>query len=218
MRLARPTVTGLVAALTLALAVPAASHAGYGRLSTVSVRADGGGTGGGASQRPSGSGDGHFLAFESSATNLVAGATDTNADFDVFLRDRAGGTTALVSHAYGMPSVAADAISSSPLVSGDSRWVAYVSQADDLVAGQSPGTGDDYVFLYDRDTGANVLVDHSTSSGPRPETARAPSLGSEHGWPIRRLHVVGDERRGRRRKWRTGRVRLRPHDQAEQAR
>ena len=44
---------------------------------------------------PSISGDGRFIAFQSSAANLVAG--DTNGVADVFVRDRALGTTERVS-------------------------------------------------------------------------------------------------------------------------
>jgi Tol biopolymer transport system component len=58
-----------------------------GATSRVSVD-NAGSEGNGDSLRPAVSGDGSVLAFESSATNLVAG--DTNRFTDVFVRDRAG--------------------------------------------------------------------------------------------------------------------------------
>jgi len=48
-----------------------------------------------ASRSPAISADGRLVAFESWASNLVAG--DTNGKLDVFVRDRATGTTTLVS-------------------------------------------------------------------------------------------------------------------------
>ena len=49
----------------------------------------------GYSDNPTISADGHVVAFSSAASNLVSG--DTNNLRDVFARDRATGTTALVS-------------------------------------------------------------------------------------------------------------------------
>src|SRR5258706_3361463 len=61
-----------------------------GTIERVSVDS-GGAQGNDASVDPLISPDGRYVAFESSATNLVAGAT--NAAADVFLRDRLAGTT-----------------------------------------------------------------------------------------------------------------------------
>ena len=49
----------------------------------------------GASDNPSTSSDGRYVAFESFATNLVA--NDTNTDKDIFVHDRQTGTTTRVS-------------------------------------------------------------------------------------------------------------------------
>src|SRR5690349_21560988 len=57
------------------------------------------------------SGDGRFIAFESLATNLIAG--DTNARRDVFVRDRIGGTTERVSVATGGGQANGDSFNSS---------------------------------------------------------------------------------------------------------
>jgi hypothetical protein len=58
-------------------------------VSSGSVQGDSGSVG------PSTSGDGRWVAFESPARNLVAG--DTNATWDVFVRDQVSGTTIRVS-------------------------------------------------------------------------------------------------------------------------
>src|SRR5262245_932242 len=96
----------------------------------------------GPSEKPAISADGRIVAFPSSATNLVTG--DHNGFQDVFVRDRAAGTTTRVSEAVdgeaNGPSLAA-------LVSADGRVVAYSSDASNLVAGDRNANLD--VFLTD---------------------------------------------------------------------
>ena len=66
---------------------------------------------------PAISADGRFVAFSSSATNLVAG--DSNDVNDVFVRDRQANTTTRVS--VGLAGANADGGSDSPSISGDGR-------------------------------------------------------------------------------------------------
>ncbi len=73
--------------------------------------------------------DGRFVAFSSAASNLVAG--DTNSRVDVFVRDRQSGQTSRVSLASGGGQSDADSLQ--PTLSAEGRWVAFVSQAHDLV-------------------------------------------------------------------------------------
>src|SRR5438477_435698 len=77
------------------------------------------------------SADGRFVAFMSSASNLVAG--DTNGSDDIFVRDRQSGTTERMSVATG----GAQGNNSSylPSISADGRFVAFASTAFNLVAG-----------------------------------------------------------------------------------
>jgi len=96
------------------------------------------------STRPSISADGRFVAFDSSATNLVPG--DTNSSLDVFLRDRTAGTTIRISVASDGSQ--GDASSFSPAISANGRFVTYVSDASNLVAGDTNNTRD--IFVYDR--------------------------------------------------------------------
>ncbi len=101
--------------------------------------------------------DGRFVAFASDATNLVAG--DTNGATDVFVRDRATGTTERVSvdSAGGESKGGKIRIGGIyPWLSADGRYVAFVGYGDDLVAGDSNGAAD--VFVHDRTTGATERV------------------------------------------------------------
>ncbi len=82
---------------------------------------------------PAISGDGRFVAFKSSATNLVAG--DNNGVNDIFVHDRQATSTERVS----IDSGANEANSSSefPSISADGRFVAFLSTASNLVAGDT---------------------------------------------------------------------------------
>jgi hypothetical protein len=99
---------------------------------------------------------GRFVAFESSATNLVAG--DTNETFDVFLRDRTNAITSRVSLAAN--GAQGDDFSISPALSADARHVAFVSNASNLVAGDTNGFAD--AFVRDRRLGTTSRVSVAT--------------------------------------------------------
>jgi len=109
--------------------------------------------------------DGRWIAFTSAAANLVTGQIDTNGGIDVFLRDRTGGTTILVSRSTASATQSGNGPSyPTPAVSEDGRWVAFSSSATDLVSGQTPSLGTSNVFLFDRLTGTTTLVSHSSAS------------------------------------------------------
>ncbi len=106
---------------------------------------------------PTISGDGHFIAFRSAASNLVPG--DTNAVSDVFLHDTQAGTTERISVASDGTQGNGD--SYGPSISADGGFVAYRSAASNLVTGDSNGKDD--IFRYDRQarTTERVSVDGS---------------------------------------------------------
>jgi len=87
--------------------------------------------------------DGHLVCFVSSATNLVAG--DTNARSDVFVRDRNLLTTTLISRTPG--GAPGNGRTNVCAIAADSGHVAFNSNATDLVAGDSNGSDD--IFVYD---------------------------------------------------------------------
>ena len=88
--------------------------------------------------------DGRYIVFESVATNLVLG--DTNGVFDVFVRDRLNGTTERVS--IGSGGAQGNNRSGEPSMSADNRYVAFLSDASNLVPGDTNGVRD--VFVRDR--------------------------------------------------------------------
>jgi Tol biopolymer transport system component len=100
---------------------------------------------------PSPSADGNFVAFASSAANLVTG--DTNAVNDVFVRDRSGATTERISvGANGTQSACA---STMPAMTPDARYVVFVSCG----ALAAPASGDQSeIYRYDRTNGILELV------------------------------------------------------------
>ena len=106
---------------------------------------------------PSLSADGRYVAFVSEASNLVPG--DTNHFRDVFVHDRQTGATTRVSvnSAGGQGDASSYQLgSASPSISADGRYVAFVSEASNLVAGDTNDTED--VFVHDRQTGATTRV------------------------------------------------------------
>jgi Tol biopolymer transport system component len=111
----------------------------------------------GSSSGGSVSADGRYVAFDSEATNLVAG--DTNGRWDVFVRDPRTGRTERVSVNSGAAQASHDSYDGS--VSADGRYVAFESVAANLVAGDTNGATD--VFVHDRHTGRTERV--SVTSG-----------------------------------------------------
>lgn len=107
--------------------------------------------------------DGRYLAYLTSATNVLAGVVDANDRDDVYLFDRTTGTTALASHAAGIASTTADdqANLNAGSVSADGAWVTYTTRARNAIADVNDLNGADDVLLYERDTGTSRLVTRS---------------------------------------------------------
>jgi len=119
------------------------------------------------------SADGRFVAFHSSATNLVAG--DTNAAQDVFVRDLQTNTTERVSVAAG--GAQGNGSAGAPSISSDGRFVAFYGQATNLVAGDTNGNQD--IFVRDRQSGTTQRVS-LTSSGAEPSgDSYAPAISGD---------------------------------------
>jgi len=101
---------------------------------------------------PSISANGRLIAFESEATNLAP--PDPNGEWDIFIRDRAAGTTRLVTMApNGDP---ADLGSVWPELTPDGRYIVFASEATNLVPGDTNGTDD--IFLHDRVGGVTIRI------------------------------------------------------------
>jgi len=116
----------------------------------VSVTSDGT-QGNNANSLPSISGDGRYVAFYSSASNLVA--DDTNEYGDIFLHDTQTGATTRVSVASDGTQGNNHSVSSS--ISADGRYVAFSSSASNLVAGDNAYSD---IFVHDTQTGTTTRV------------------------------------------------------------
>lgn len=103
------------------------------------------------------SADGRYVAFRSSATNLVAG--DDNGTWDVFVRDREAGITFRVSES---PSgVSGNGESNWLMISNNGRFIAYSTVASNL--GPVDTNGDPDVYLYDRVDRTTELISRNAS-------------------------------------------------------
>jgi Tol biopolymer transport system component len=106
----------------------------------------------GRSDFPSMSADGRFVAFWSTAGNLVPG--DINGVRDIFVHDRETGKTEIVSK--DSTGIIGNKASNYPTISADGRFVVFESFADNLVPNDTNGTTD--IFVHDRETGKTEIV------------------------------------------------------------
>jgi Tol biopolymer transport system component len=122
------------------------------------------------SDDPALSADGRFVAFHSDASHLVPG--DTNGLGDVFVRDRRTGRTERVS--VSTRGVQGDRDGGSPALSADGRFVAFHSEATNLVPGDTNGKRD--VFVRDRQAGTTERVSVSTAGGQANDYSYTPAI------------------------------------------
>jgi Tol biopolymer transport system component len=126
----------------------------------------------GASHASDISADGRYVAFESSATDVVESAGYDNEVGDIYVRDRLLGETYLVSVGLdglgpsllpvdgGDEVTPADGASAKPSISPDGRYVAFQSDATNLVAGDTNG----YQDVFVRDLVDEIIVRMSVRS------------------------------------------------------
>ena len=132
--------------------------------------------GSGQSQEGVISADGRYVAFVSSANNLVAG---DSGQWDIFVRDLVLDTTTRVS--LNTAGGQANASSGTCSISSDGRYVQYRSNASNLVTGDTNGVMD--MFVYDRTAGTTTRVSVS-SSGTQSNGS------SDNGWMSSDGHYV----------------------------
>jgi Tol biopolymer transport system component len=138
----------------------------------VSVDVDGN-DGDGASLRPCITPDGRYVVFQSDATDLVAG--DINGAADVFIRDLSLQTTARVSLDH--TGLDGDGASRVPSISADGRYVAFISNATDLVIGDGNGVAD--IFVRDLQTGTNERVSVNSLGGDPDLNSWTPDISAD---------------------------------------
>lgn len=135
--------------------------------------------GNGASRNISLSANGNYMAFESLATNLVSstslGGEDTNNESDIFVYDIALCETERIS--LSSAQVQADSDSYAPSISNDGRYVAFSSDATNLVADDTNGFRD--IFVFDRTSGTTVRASLSSMNEQGFENSNMPEIAGD---------------------------------------
>lgn len=164
----------LTAAIGLFTVAPAAA-ALAGRTVPVSVN-DKGDLGDGVSFSQFISADGRFVAFESQSANLSP--LDLNGEFEIFVRDlETSRTERITTGPLGLDS---DYSSGQPVLSADGRFVAFSSEATNLVLGDTNDSDDIFVFDRQKKTIERVsLPTGVTSSDPIGGLGKQATGGSE---------------------------------------
>ncbi|MBN1629532.1 MAG: cell wall-binding repeat-containing protein [Thermoleophilia bacterium] len=126
---------------------------------------------------PSISSDGRYVAFDSPSSGLWLG--DTNGKWDVFVRDRVANTTTRVS--ISSTGVQGNDDSEEPSISGTGRYVAFESDASNLVGGDTNGCSD--VFIHDRTTGVTERVSIA-NSGAQANSGSSGASVNDNGWYV----------------------------------
>jgi Tol biopolymer transport system component len=111
---------------------------------------------------PSMSADGRYVAFHAGDGSLVP--NDRNQDSDVFVRDLTTGTTEMISARHpALPSLTPNGLTTfgAASISGDGRYIAFVSDADNLVSNDTNKCQD--VLARDLVSGTNWLVSTATN-------------------------------------------------------
>jgi Tol biopolymer transport system component len=121
------------------------------------------------------SADGRYVAFDSTASNLVAG---DGGFADIFVRDRVAGTTERISQTAGGTGGNADSIR--PHISGDGRWVVFATSATNLVP--SAANGLIQILRKDRQTGALDPVSVSSFGGAGDDNSFMSRISDDGRW------------------------------------
>jgi len=117
--------------------------------------------------------DGRFVAFSSVASNLVS--DDTNGTWDVFVHDRQTGQTSRVSVSSGGQE--GNDLSWWPSISANGRFIAFSSEATNLVPGDTNGYWD--IFVHDRQTGQTSRVSVSSAGQEATNYSSRPAISAD---------------------------------------
>jgi Tol biopolymer transport system component len=141
-------------------------------LTRISVDSQGRG-GNGASQAAALSANGRYLAFQSEANNLIE--NDTNGYTDIFIYDRITQICQRVS--VSSQQEPANFVSFFPTISGDGQWIAFQSDAFNLVANDSNSTTD--IFLHQRDSARTIMISINSKKEQGNSTSSEPSISAD---------------------------------------
>jgi Tol biopolymer transport system component len=156
------------------------AHLGTETVRRVSLDSQGVQPSSGSSVAPTLSADGRYLALASTA-ELARPAVLRRSrppgvqrlSSQVYIRDLQNDVTTRIAPSGSDPNGA----SMSPVISADGRWVAFVSDATNLVSGDRNRSSD--VFLYERTTGAITLVSRGVSGRPASGASVNPALSAD---------------------------------------
>jgi Tol biopolymer transport system component len=129
------------------------------------------------SSEPSISANGRRVAFTSAANNLVSG--DTNRERDVFVRDFDSHMTKRISVGTGNVEARGGG-SYAPKISADGKWVAFVSDATNLVSDDTNWVSD--VFVHNVDDGTTERVSVATNGAQADGASSQPSISANGEW------------------------------------
>lgn len=121
--------------------------------------------------------DAKFVAFESTAANIVNG--DTNGTFDVFVRNIATNTVVRASTAAGFAQIL-EPLCDSFSLSGDGRYLAMSCESSGLVPSDTNALSD--VFSKDLSTGAITLISRATSGAAGNDVSGGPMISRDGTW------------------------------------
>ncbi len=122
------------------------------------------------------SADGQWITYDSDATTLTP--ADSNAERDIFLYERATRTTTLLSRTDD--GTASNGFSEFPTLSGDGRIIVYHSDATNLVANDTNGMRD--IFLYNRDTGTTTRLSAAPDGAESNGASARPAISADGRW------------------------------------
>ncbi|HEX5137955.1 MAG TPA: hypothetical protein VFY93_13345 [Planctomycetota bacterium] len=121
------------------------------------------------------SGNARFVVFATRATNLYTPGSPQetpNGASQIYVYDLLGGTLEMITTSDGFTPAAGD--STDPVVTPDGRYVAFVSAAANLVAGDTNQSPD--VFLYDRATKSMERISVNSAGVEQYIEAREPAI------------------------------------------
>ena len=131
------------------------------------------------------SANGRFVVFESDATNLVSG--DTNGLREVFVHDRdvdadgiydEPGFISTTRASMGFGGAQPNGASFSASITADGRFVAFASEASNLLAASVDTNGVTDVFVYDRTLSTTARVSVATSGSQGNDHSYKPAIAN----------------------------------------
>jgi hypothetical protein len=124
---------------------------------------------------PALSADGRFVAFESAADTLVAG--NANNTIDIFVHDRDADADGILDEPGAVATVRVGVASGGPSLSADGRVVAFMSDATNLIPGDTNGDRD--IFVHDRETGLTERVNVASDGAQGNDFSYDPAISAD---------------------------------------